>query len=289
MITIKKHRSQKAARRAQNTVIYIVLTIISIIWLLPFAYLVLHSFRAEAGAYVPYIIPRQFTFDNYIRLFRNEQPFQFMTWYGNTLLVALITSVIQTIMVLMVSYAFSRLRFKFRKKYMKLILILGMFPGFMSMIAIYQVLKLVGMNESIFSLIIVYCGSSAMQYYISKGFFDTIPYSLDEAAKIDGANENTIFFRVILPLAKPIIIYTMLMAFTAPWGDYMFASYLANGDANKFNVAVGLYNFLTQNNRYEWFTSFCAGAVLVSIPITVLFFILQKYYVEGVTGGAVKG
>ena len=289
MIKIKKHRSQKAARRAQNTAIYIVLTIISIIWLLPFAYLVLHSFRAEQGAYVPYIIPKQFTFDNYIRLFKNEPPFQFMTWYGNTLLVALITAVIQTIMVLMVSYAFSRLRFKFRKKYMKLILILGMFPGFMSMIAIYQVLKLVGMNESIFSLIIVYCGSSAMQYYISKGFFDTIPYSLDEAAKIDGANENTIFFRVILPLAKPIIIYTMLMAFTAPWGDYMFASYLANGDANKFNVAVGLYNFLTQNNRYEWFTSFCAGAVLVSIPITVLFFILQKYYVEGVTGGAVKG
>lgn len=289
MIKIKKHRSLKRARRISNALTYTILIIISIIWLIPFVYLVLQSFRKEPGAYTTYIIPKEFTFDNYIRLFKNEVPFQFMTWYLNTFIVALVTAIIQTILVLMVSYAFSRLRFKFRKKYMKLILILGMFPGFMSMIAIYQMLKLVGLSESIFSLIIVYCGSAAMQYYISKGFFDTIPYSLDEAAKIDGANERTIFFKVIMPLAKPIVIYTLLMAFTAPWGDYMFASYLANGDANKFNVAVGLYTFLTTTNRYEWFTSFCAGAVLVSIPITILFFVLQKYYVEGVTGGAVKG
>lgn len=289
MIKIKKHRSLNHARRVSNIATYIVLIFISLIWLIPFLYLVLHSFRAEPGAYVPYIIPKSYTFDNYIRLFKNEEPFQFMTWYRNTFFVALISSVVQTIMVLMVSYAFSRLRFKFRKKYMKLILLLGMFPGFMSMICVYQILNLVGLSESIYSLIIVYCASAAMQYYISKGFFDTIPYSLDEAAKIDGANERTIFFRVIMPLAKPIVIYTLLMAFTAPWGDYMFASYLANGDANKFNVAVGLYTFLTDKNRYEWFTSFCAGAVLVSIPITVLFFILQRYYVEGVTGGAVKG
>ncbi len=289
MIKVKKHRSLKHARRVSNAVTYVILIIISLVWLIPFVYLVLQSFRAEPGAYVPYIIPKSFTFDNYIKLFKNEEPFQFMTWYLNTLLIALITAVVQTIMVLMVSYAFSRLRFKFRKKYMKLILLLGMFPGFMSMIAVYQILKLVGLTQSVFSLVIVYCGSAAMQYYISKGFFDTIPYSLDEAAKIDGANERTIFFRVIMPLAKPIVIYTLLMAFTAPWGDFMFASYLANGDANKFNIAVGLYTFLTNVNRYEWFTSFCAGAVLVSIPITVLFFILQRYYVEGVTGGAVKG
>lgn len=289
MIKVKKHRSLKHARRVSNAATYVVLVIISLIWLIPFLYLVLHSFRAEPGAYVPYIIPKTYTLENYARLFRNEEPFQFMTWYMNTFFVALITAVVQTIMVLMVSYAFSRLRFKFRKKYMKLILLLGMFPGFMSMICVYQILNLVGLSESIYSLIIVYCASAAMQYYISKGFFDTIPYSLDEAAKIDGANERTIFFRVIMPLAKPIVIYTLLMAFTAPWGDYMFASYLANGDANKFNVAVGLYTFLTDKNRYEWFTSFCAGAVLVSIPITVLFFVLQRYYVEGVTGGAVKG
>ena len=140
MIKVKKHRSLKHVRRMQNIATYIVLVIISLIWLIPFVYLVLHSFRAEPGAYVPYIIPKSFTFDNYIRLFKNEEPFKFMTWYLNTLLVALVTAVIQTIMVLMVSYAFSRLRFKFRKPYMKLILLLGMFPGFMSMICIYQVL-----------------------------------------------------------------------------------------------------------------------------------------------------
>lgn len=289
MIKIKKHRSLKRARFISNTATYIVLIIISLVWLIPFAYLLLQSFRKEPGAFTDYIIPKEFTFDNYIKLFKNEPPFQFMTWYLNTFIIALVTAVIQTILVLMVSYAFSRLRFKFRKKYMKLILLLGMFPGFMSMIVVYNILNLIGLSQSVFSLIIIYCGSSAMQYYISKGFFDTIPYSLDEAAKIDGANQRTIFFKVIMPLSKPIIIYTMLMAFTAPWGDYMFASYLASGDANKFNVAVGLKNFLTDVNRYEWFTSFCAGAVLVSIPITILFFILQKYYVEGVTGGAVKG
>ena len=128
-----------------------------------------------------------------------------------------------------------------------------------------------------------------MQYYISKGFFDTIPYSLDEAAKIDGASQHQIFIKIILPLAKPIIVYTMLMAFIAPWGDYMLVSYLAGTDPEKFNVAVGLRQWLSDKNIYEYFTRFCAGAVVISIPVTILFFFLQKYYVEGVTGGSVKG
>lgn len=157
------------------------------------------------------------------------------------------------------------------------------------MIVTYQILKLLGLNQSIFSLILIYCGSSAMGYYISKGYFDTIPYSLDEAAKIDGASGNTIFFRVILPLAKPIVIYMLLMSFTSPWGDFMFASYLANGNPDNFNVAVGLKEFLTREFIHDYFTRFCAGAVVVSIPITILFFWLQRYYVEGITGGSVKG
>ena len=128
-----------------------------------------------------------------------------------------------------------------------------------------------------------------MQYYISKGYFDTIPYSLDEAAKIDGASQHQIFIKIILPLAKPIIVYTMLMAFIAPWGDYMLVSYLAGTDPDKFNVAVGLRQWLSDKNIYEYYTRFCAGAEVISIPVTILFFILQKYYVEGITGGSVKG
>lgn len=263
--------------------------VISIIWIFPFFYLIIQSFRLEPGATTNYFWPKQIGFDNYIYIFTAKSPFNFTKWYINTFIVAIITCILQTIIILMVSYAFSRLKFKLKKAYMKLILILGMFPGFLSMIAIYNILKLLGFTQSLYSIIIIYCGSAAMQYYISKGYFDTIPYSLDEAAKIDGASQHQIFIKIILPLAKPIIVYTMLMAFIAPWGDYMLVSYLAGTDPDKFNVAVGLRQWLSDKNIYEYYTRFCAGAVVISIPVTILFFILQKYYVEGITGGSVKG
>lgn len=285
----KKHASYLRKRKITNFFVYLILICISVVWLLPFVYLILQSFRGEPGATLNYIIPKTFTLKNYKDLFTFEGTFPFMRWYLNTLIIAIISSLIQTTMVLMVSYVFSRLRFKFRQAYMKLILILGMFPGFMTMIAIYQILSLLKIQTSIFSLIIVYCASSAMNYYISKGFFDTIPYSLDEAAKIDGASQHTIFLKIILPLAKPIIVYTLLVSFIAPWGDYMFASYLSNNSPEQMNVAVGLFNYITRENIQTYFTTFCAGAVFTSIPIVILFFLLQRYYVEGVTGGSVKG
>lgn len=285
-----QHASYKRKRRITNFFVYLILISICLVWVLPFVYLVLQSFRLENGATLNYIIPKKFTLQNYILLFTDKRPaYNFVRWYFNTLIISIATALIQTVMVLMVSYVFSRLRFKFRQTYMKLILILGMFPGFMSMIAIYQILKIAQLHTNIFTLIIVYCASSAMNYYISKGFFDTIPYSLDEAAKIDGATQNKIFIKIILPLAKPIIVYALLVAFIAPWGDYMFASYLANGAPDMFNVAVGLKNFLHFEMINEAFTRFCAGAVFTSIPIVILFFVLQRFYVEGVTGGSVKG
>lgn len=275
--------------KKKNTLVYIILTIISIIWLFPFFYLIVQSFRLEPGATTNYFWPKEVGIDNYIFIFTSKSPFNFSKWYFNTLIISIITCVLQTIIVLMSSYAFSRLKFKFRHHYMKLILILGMFPGFLSMIAIYNVLQLLGLTQSLYSIIIIYCASAIMQYYITKGYFDTIPYSLDEAAKIDGASQHQIFLKIILPLSKPIIVYTMLMAFIAPWGEYMLASYLAGTDPNKFNVAVGLKQWLSDRNIYEYFTKFCAGAVVISIPVAILFFILQRYYVEGITGGSVKG
>ena len=208
-----------------------------------------------------------------------------------SLLISVVVTVVQTMIVLMTSYALSRLRFKMRKPLMNLMLVLGMFPGFMSMTAIYFLLKLLGLTQElgIVGLILVYVGSSCMGYYVCKGFFDTIPKSLDEAARIDGASRRTIFFKIILPLAKPIIIYTVLTAFMAPWGEFMFASLIAFGDQNYYNVAVGLKKMLERETVQEYFTRFCAAGVLISIPITVLFFLLQKYYVQGVTGGSVKG
>lgn len=301
----KKYRSKKAVERVTNTFVYIVLVIISIIWIVPFAYLILQSLRGEPGTTTGYFFPKEWTFDNYINLFKNQGrrfdgsvvstgSYNFMLWYGRTLLIAVFVTIIQTAIVLVTSYALSRLRFKMRKPLMNLMLVLGMFPGFMAMTALYFLLQLLGLTQdmSIVGLVLVYVGSSCMGYYICKGFFDTIPKSLDEAARIDGASRHTVFIRVILPLSKPIIIYTILTAFMAPWGEYMFASLIANGNPSYWNVAVGLRDMVQREslgNYADSFQRFCAAGVVVSIPITVLFFLLQRYYVEGVTGGSVKG
>ncbi len=290
-MTKKKFRSKKAAERGANTAIYIILTIISIVWLFPFFYLVIQSLRGESGAATLYFWPKQWTFDNYIKLFTDTSIYNFPRWYGTTLIISIAVTIIQTAIVLVTSYALSRLRFKMRKPLMNLMLVLGMFPGFMSMTAIYFLLKLFGLTQEmgLVGLILVYVASSCMGYYICKGFFDTIPKSLDEAARIDGASRHTVFIKIILPLAKPIIIYTVLTAFMAPWGEYMFASLMAFGDQSYFNVAVGLKYMLQRETISEYFTRFCAASVIISLPITALFMWLQKYYVQGVTGGSVKG
>ena len=285
---MKKYRSKKGAEKLSLVIIHTVLAIISVIWLLPFLMLIILSFRGEqVGMSANYLFPKQWSFDNYVKLFTQTK---FLTWYGNTLLVSVIVTVVQTIIVLVTSYALSRLRFKMRKPLMNVMLILGMFPGFLSMTAVYFVLKEINLTQNIFGLILVYSASSAMQYYICKGFFDTIPKSLDEAARIDGASRHTIFFKILLPLAKPIIIYTILTAFIAPWGEYMFSSFIMLGGPDKFTVAVGMKSWLDNSTlASEYFTIFCAAAVVVSIPITALFIWLQRYYVEGATGGSVKG
>lgn len=284
----KKYRSKKVSERISLVLIYAVLIIISLIWLIPFFMLIILSFRGEqVGMSADYLFPKQWSFDNYVKLFTQTK---FLTWYGNTMLVSAVVTVFQTVIVLMTSYALSRLRFRMRKPLMNLMLILGMFPGFLSMTAVYFVLKEINLTQNLFGLILVFTASSAMQYYICKGFFDTIPKSLDEAARIDGASRHTIFVKIILPLAKPIIIYTVLTAFIAPWGEYMFSSFIMLGDPDKFTVAVGMKSWLDNSTfASEYFTVFCAAAVVVSIPITALFIWLQRYYVEGITGGSVKG
>ena len=284
----KRHMGMKASSIISNTLIYILLIIITIIWLVPFVCIVLQSFRTESTNMVGYVIPQKWGFDNYVRLFTSTK---FPKWYMNTFLVALATAALQTIIVLCMSYTLSRFRFKMRKTLMRFMLILGMFPGMLTMIILYRVLADLGMTEAnaIPGLILVYVASSGMGYYVSKGFFDTIPKSLDEAARIDGATRLQIFHRVILPLAKPIVIYTILTAFMAPWGDFVFARFIAFGNENGMNVAVGLWSWLDKDSIGKMYTTFCAGGVLVALPVTILFMCLQKYYVEGVTGGAVKG
>ena len=282
----KHFASKRFAEKSQRVLVYVVLTLISLIWVFPFFYLICQSFAAEVNP--KSIFPSVWTFQNYANLFTDKST-PFFNWWINTFLIALATAVLQTIFVLMTAYALSRLRFNGRQGLMKLILILGMFPGFLGMLVVYYILELLGLNTSIFSLIIVYTASSAMSYYVAKGFFDTVSRSLDEAVMIDGGTKNTVFWRIILPLSKPIIIYTILVSFTGPWGDFMFGKYIvqtANLQPEGYTVAVGLQNLIGKDTYYG---TFCAGAVLVSIPITALFFWLQRYYVEGIACGAVKG
>ncbi len=281
--------SRARTKRISNGFTYAGLTVLSLVWLFPIFWLILQSFRAEPGAYTKYLIPKEFTLDNYTKLFTDTTLFNYPRWFLNTLFVAVITCAITTILVLLTSYAFSRLRFKARKPLMNVILVLGMFPGFMSMVAIYHILKAVGLSQSLFSLILVYSGGAAMGYYIAKGFFDTVPKSIDEAALLDGATKNQVFWKIILPMSKPVVVYTILTSFIAPWVDFIFVSVIMKDNYQNYTVALGLFQMLSRENIQTYFTQFCAGAVLIAIPITILFIKMQKYYVGGVTAGGAKG
>ena len=284
----KKGMGMKAWNTVGNIVVYVILGIITIVWLFPFFGILLESFKVETQAQTGYLWPEKFGLDNYIRLYTQTD---FLKWFFNTGLIGVATAVFQTVFVLSMSYVLSRLRFKGRKLLMNFMLILGMFPGFLTMILIYKVFYDLGLTAQMapVGLIIVYCASSGMGYYVSKGFFDTIPKSLDEAARVDGATRFQVFYKVILPLSKPIIIYTILMGFMAPWGDFMMASYLVHQNSEGMTVAVGMFEWLQKTLINTNYTMFCAAGVTVAIPVTAVFLGLQKYYVEGVTGGAVKG
>lgn len=280
----------KTKSKIVNTICHVGLTILSIIWLIPIAWLIMHSFRkTPPGAFPKALIPETWTLDNYIKLFTDTHLFNYPRWFMNTLIVAIASCILTTILVLLTAYAFSRLRFKARKPLMNVILILGMFPGFMSMIAVYHLLKAIGLSQSLLALVLVYSGGAAMTYYIAKGFFDTIPRSIDEAALLDGATKNQVFWHITLPMSKPIVIYTIMQAFIAPWVDFIFVSVIMKDNYNMYTIALGLYQMITRENIQQYFTQFCAGAVLVAIPITLLFIKMQKYYVSGITAGGAKG
>lgn len=208
---MKKEHSVKARKRAVNIVVHAFLTILSVIWLFPVFWIIMLSFREQKGQYISSFWPQKLTLANYIKLFTDTGVFNFPRWFMNTLLVSVCSCIVATFFVLSISYCFSRLRFKMRRPYMNVAMVLGLFPGFMAMIAIYYILKGFGMTEGnliYVALILVYSGGAGLTYYIAKGFFDTIPRAIDEAAMIDGASRWVVFSRIIMPLSKPIVVYT---------------------------------------------------------------------------------
>ena len=285
-------KSYKLRRHIANAFVYLFLIVMGFVWISPFIYLLMHSFRGGAEIYGSTIIPQEWTFQNYIDLFTGSggtASLNFPRWFLKTFVVACFSCVISTISVLMVSYAFSRLRFKARKKFMNVGMILGMFPGFMTMIAIYYLLKAMGLTQTLVALVICYSCGAGLGFQISKCGIDTIPRGHVEAATIAGATKNQIFWKIILPMSKPIVVYTVLTSFIGPWTDFILAKIIMGDARDNYTVAIGLQLMNDQDLNKTYYKQFLAGSVVVAVPITLLFLKMQKYYVEGVTAGGVKG
>ncbi|OPZ37544.1 MAG: Maltose transport system permease protein MalG [Tenericutes bacterium ADurb.BinA155] len=280
----KKKNSQKAGR-VWDAIWSNALTFILVIaWILPVVWIVLKSFDSRNG----YVYPDfniSWSFANYTGLFTKTD---FGKWLGNTVLVACVNCVATTFVTILTAFVLSRFRFKGRKALMNISLILGMFPGFMAMIAVYLILNMLGLINNIWSLLLFYVAGAGLGFFTSKGYFDTIGKEIDEAAMLDGASQLRIFFQIFLPLAKPIIIYTALIAFMAPWTDYILAGLVLTGSANE-TVAVGLYGWMDTMNINKYFNSFAAGCVIVAIPTVALYVGLQRFFVSGISAGAIKG
>lgn len=290
-----KHGSMHRHKIVGNVITYVVLAIMVVVWLYPILWIVLNAFRCEyndegklIGIVVSNYIPKRLGFENFKMLFTTTP---FLRQVLNTVIVSVCTCVLSTLLTLTTAYIMSKIKFRLRKPFMNLAMILGLFPGFMSMIAIYFILKALGLTQTLLALILSYSAGAGLGFYVAKGFFDTVPNALVESAKLDGATEGQIFAKIVLPLSKSIIIYTALLAFTGPWMDFIFARVIL-GEQNEelHTVAVGLYQMMygvhSDNNV---FTTFAAGCVCIAIPIVTLFLLLQKYYIEGATSGAVKG
>lgn len=237
-----KVRSAKKRRFIHNTIVHVVLAILALIWVFPILWVILTSFRAEKGSYVSTFFPQSFTLDNYVRLFTDTSILNFPQMFANTLFIAVCSCILSTFYVLAVSYCLSRLKFKLRKPYMNMAMILGLFPGFMSMVAVYFILKAIGLTEGNLikvALILCYSGGAGLGFQIAKGFFDTIPIAVDEAALLDGCTRWQIFSRITLPLSKPIIIYTVLTSFMAPWLDFIFAKVICRAYPTSTRLRLG--------------------------------------------------
>lgn len=287
----KQSGGMRARRITGDVITYIFLTIMCVVWLLPFFWVIMQSFRDGKGQFISTFLPTAYTLNNYKALFTEFSVMNFPRMFLNTLFVSCCSCLISTFFVLSVSYCTSRVKWKLRRPYMNLAMIIKLFPGFMSMVAVYFILKALGMTEGdkiYLSLIICFSSGAGTDFFVMKGYMDTIPKSLDEAAMIDGCTRWQVYTKVTLPLCKPMVVYQIITSFMGPWMDFVFAKVITGTKSQYWTVSIGLFNMLEKEYVDTWFVRFCAGAVLISIPIAILYLVTQKFYQEAM-GGAVKG
>ena len=277
----KKLRPERAVKTA---LVYLLVLIVSFLFAFPCIWLVLSAFNAEGDLLtLEGFFPQEYSFDTFRRLFTETNKYDYPRWFGNTFFVAVVSCVISTFLVIAVAYTISRYRFKSRKALMKATLILGIFPNFMNMTALFVIMTQLHLFNNLNGLIILYSCSAPIGYLTQKGFFDTIPNSIYDAARIDGASNFQVFVKMTLPLAKPILVYTALTSFTFPWSDFILPQMLLGGNKDNYTIAIGL-NEMPE----DMFSLFAAGSVFVAIPIVILYFALSKFLVSGAASGAVK-
>ncbi|CQR58269.1 sugar ABC transporter permease [Paenibacillus riograndensis] len=277
--------NRKPEEAAKTIGSYALLILLSFISLFPAFWIVMSSFKTGNSLFSDTLIPRRMTLVHYQELFEQTK---YLQWFLNTLKVAALSTLIGTSLLLLASYAISRYRFAGRKSMLTAFLVLQMFPGFMAMIAIYVLLNTLGLLNSHWALVLVYSsGSIITNVFVAKGFFDTIPKSLEDAARIDGASHMKVFLSIMMPLSKPMLTYASLMIFNGCFVDFIFADLILRTE-EKRTLAVGLFRMVNQSNSTE-FTLFAAGAVLVALPVTLLFIFLQRFLIDGLTAGAMKG
>ena len=288
----KKPVSMKKQRMISDIIVHAFLVIVSVIWLIPFVWIIAHSFRGEStGMYCSTFLPKEYTLDNYIGLLTDISTINFPRMFANTFIISIFACIISTFFVLAVAYCLSRVKWTMRKSYMNMAMVINLFPAFMSMVAIYFLLKAMGLTEGNripIALVICFTAGAGTGFTVMKGYMDTIPKALDEAALLDGCSRWQTFWKITLPLCKPMVVYQIITAFMGPWMDFIFAKIIVRAEIQYATVSIGMWKMLEMEYIGGWFTRFCAAAVLVSIPIAILFMITQKFYQEAM-GGAVKG
>lgn len=258
--------------------------------MIPIVWVFAESFNANTAPFTSTFFPREFTINNYVQLFTDRSVMNFPKMFMNTLIIACFTCAISLIFILSVAYVMSRMRFRLRRTFMNVVLILGMFPGIMAVSAIYFILKAMGLTSggtTIIALILVYSAASGAGFYVMKGYMDTIPTSLDEAAILDGCTRTQVFFKIIIPVCKPMIVYQAIVSFLGPWLDFVMAKVIARTQSD-YTVSLGLWLMLEKEYIADWYARFAAGAVVVSIPIAILFIVMQRFYQDSMAG-SVKG